>query len=267
MNFTNDLDKDIIVHRMGLYSVKRYSYTKFNYIDAEGKPVKERIFSFILMRGQKWFNETSRNFAESELNTVIETYENILVKMKTERKVELTMEREVRKTFPRKHEFVFNNVTIVAIELPCYYSEGRPYTHGNYFEPTEKMVEFYANGLPYRKKIHAGIDAIIDLEFILENTIKNDLQKNYDKNEFKDTYAAQTTTKLNFNYIPIIYILGYVYELDGKQIEFHDYSWNRFKTTPEVEFSLSKIMSEGKLIGELQGMKAWSALLNKTKFV
>jgi hypothetical protein len=268
MDFLKSLDQDIIVHRIGLYSVKRYKYTQFNWVDQDGKKVTERVFSFILMRGEKWFNDTSLNFYESELDKVIGSYEAIVEKKTQERRVKLSKEREVRKQFPVRHEFKFNNVVVTAIELPCYYYNGIPSRSGSYFEPSEKIVEFYANGFPYLKTAHTKIDTVIDTEFVLENTITNHIQFNYDKNEFTDTYANFYSHKLDFDYIPLTYIIGYVYNIGGKELAFTDYSWGNLETSEgKFELSLTEFMQNAKLVGELQGMSAWSALLNKTKFV
>lgn len=276
MDLTKDLNEEIIVHRMGLYSVKRYAYNEsISYVEHCGSPIKERVFSFILMRGPRWFNSTNLNFKESELNQVIVKYENILSKMTKERKELLTIERAARKLLPRKHEFIFDNVKIVAIEKPCYYTQGIARTHGNYFEPKEKIVELYANGLPYRKEVHTSIDTEINANFILFHTIENYLQRNYSKNNFKDKYVSEETQKFDFSYIPAIALVGYVYEFQGENIKIFNLNRNHYnemiylktQNSDRIELSLYKLMSEAKPIGEIQGHDAFEAFLNKVKFI
>lgn len=273
MNFTRDLDKDIIVHKMGLFSVKRYSYTKMNYVDSEGKTINEPVYSFILMRGQKWFNSTHLNFRESELDNVIPAYEKILSNMQEERRDKLTLERSLRKKFPIKHEFIFENVTIVAIERPCYYWNGIPSTSGSYFEPKEKIVNFYANGKPYRKSVNVNIDTVVDADFVLINTINNEIMHNYSVNKFNESFYKIITKKFDFSYIPLIAIIGYAYELNGEVYEFLNFRYSMgkyvFETQKEDQFdvSLYDLMKQGKPVYELGGFKAWRALLNKAKFV
>ena len=274
MNFLQDLNKDLIVHRMGLYSIKRYAYTKFNYVDADGKTIDEPVYSFILMRGPKWFNSTHMNFRESQLDQVIPAYEKTLADMQQERRERLTMERSIRKQFPVKHEFVFENVTIVAIEKPCYYRNGIPSTSGNYFEPKEKIVEFYANGTPFRSNAHVGICDVVDVDFILNKTIKNDILHHYDKSDFSEKFSKIVTNKLDFPYIPMIAIIGYAYEFKGETYEIYNFRTPFHKNLPyfevqdgqELEVSLGEFMKEAKPVGELQGMKGWKAILNKVNF-
>jgi hypothetical protein len=272
MNFLQDLDNDVIIHKIGLYSVKRYGYTKNNFVDNDGKRINERVFSFILMRGKKWFNSTHLNFRESKLDEVIPAYEKIFLEIQNKRREELTVERSLRKMFPIKHEFIFGNVTVVAIEKNCYYNSGIPSTNGVYFESTEKIVEFYANGKPFRKNICTNIDCIVDVDFVLRNTINNEIKHNYDVNDFNETYYKSNIIKLNFQYIPLLAIIGYCYKFDGKVYEFYNFHYSSkhglvFETQYEnsTKIPLAKFMKGAKPVGELQGAKAWRSLLNKIK--
>lgn len=275
-NYLRDLDQNINIKQMGLYWIRRYKYNPSMegvWVGPDGKRITEPVYSFVLMRGKEWFNQTHFNATEKEFNNVLPTYEKFLEDITKKRREKLTLERQIRKQLPVKHDFIFKNVTITAVESPCYYRQGYPSTRGTYFEPKEKIIDFYANGRPYRSNKVVCIDTIVDTDFILENTITNGILHHYSKETFTRQYVKNNKVKLKYPYTPLIGLIGYVYEFEGNQYEIYDFGTSCFRgvyfkiqNQKELQVSLSKFMSTAKPVAELQGDKQWVSLLNKYKY-
>lgn len=261
MNFLENLDKDVFFPFENRYRLLRCEYIKYNYVE-NGKPITERVFSFGLVHGkEKYNNSTYRNFKESELDTVIDKYKEMLVEIRTERRNKLLRERAERKMFPTLDTYKFDNVTIDVVQE--YEYEGH------------KKYKIYANKMPYRSGYGVvDIDKVIDFNYVLNFILKGVVAKYNVYPLDKATYKRKTSKRIKHAFLPYHFYLGYVIEHEGKQYVVNDvrHSWitdsyefvtNQKENIPLALTDYNKI----KVIGEAQGMEAWVALMNKLKYV
>lgn len=248
-----DLDKDIIIHTDCRYSVKRYAYHKFNYIDNDGKPITEKVYSFILMHGKRWYNDTTLNFKESELGNVLKTYKKLIVQKRSEKRISVLIERAERKLYPKITEIAFSNVVLTAIEEFKYIGK--------------KEVRVYANGMPYRYgTFELNKDEVVDHDFILDCALSKVVAK-YNVNPIKPILKKD---KKKPSFVPYHFYIGYLIELRGMQLEVRNF---RGLFNPVFETNIGSITLEKddykniKVIGELTGINSFSALMNKVKFI
>jgi len=274
--FLENIDKDIFIYSENRFKIKRYAYKKYNWIDSDGKPITERLFSFILYHGNKWFNDTNLNFEESELGeNIIEKYKELILKKKAERKKLFTAERAMRKQFPRHSKWIFNNVTITVVEEMAYvrHSAGRGYPLID-----SKTYTIYANEMPYRYCIDREIEK--DFEFTTEwvlNKIATHYVAQYNVNKLSGEYQTKPVEtilveKFDYDFVPYQFFIGYVVEIEGVHYSIRDFKNRSYFTgfdtdKGEIEVSASKLKElSSKIIGEAAGIEAFVSLKNKFKY-
>lgn len=268
-----DIDKDKYIYRENSYRIKQYAYHAFNYIDENKKPIKERVFSFILMTGTSWDNSTHINLRESEVETVIERFKAIIAEKKAERKRRLTIERSLRKLYPRHLKWQFDNVTITIIENPCYYSNGYASPYGGYFSEDEKHYDIYANEMPFRYGTgRVPLDFEFTTQWVLEN-IANKVVARYNVDKLEvvakrmPPRSVVVVEKFSHNFVPYHFYIGLTVSINGINYNVRNSNGKGFDTDKgDIKVPVTDL---GKLavIGELQGMEVFAALKNKYNYV
>ena len=254
--FTADLDKDIVVLKDHRYTVKRYSYMPMKFVDGEGKVIEERVFSFILCHGRRWFNGTSRNFRESELHRVLPEYRELIEATKRERSELVLKEREERKLFPQQKVIVFKNVTLTAREE---------------FESIGvKTVTIYANGRPYRYgSMELPIDEVVNEALILRVALAK-VVANHNVTFLEDYESGQVLERYTTVFVPYHFYIGFLINLAGEELEIYNFqglTQMRFQTQKGWKDLTVKDFKNIELVGEMRGMKQLGCLMNKYSYV
>lgn len=267
-----DIEKDKFIYRENSYRIKQYAYHNFNYVDEYKKPIKERVFSFILWKGNSWDNSTHLNLKESELHTVLDRYKAIIAEKKAERKHKLTIERSIRKQLPRYLQWRFKNVVITLIESPCYYSQGYVNPYRGFFAEDEKHYDIYANDMPFR---YCSGKVPVDFEFttqwVLEHIAKAVVAK-YNVNKLKDIRKRRhgktvVIEKFNYNFVPYHFYIGYAINFQNELHAIYNVHRKGFETDKgSIDFPIQDLHTID-VVGELDGMQAFVALKNKYNYV
>ncbi len=272
--FLKDLDKDIIIYNENRFRVKRYAYSKTNFVDEKGDTITERVFSFMLEHGKKWYNDTYLHFKESELGeNVIEKYKELIAKKNEERRELFTAERAMRKQFPRHLKFIFNNVTVTVIEDMAYTSYNAGYGSQGYPLIDKKEFTIYANDMPYRGLIRKEIEKDFEFtsEWVLEQMATHYIAKyNVSKlNQHNKPVSEVVIEKFDYDFVPYHFFLGLVVGIKGVQHSIINCCMGKFETDkgelviPANE--LHKLFED--VVGEAGDIHAFTALKNKFKFV
>lgn len=260
MNVLDNLDQDVFLYQENRYRIKRYAYWAFNgWIDENKKPIKERVFSFIVYHGNVWDNSTSTNILESELDSWLPTMQAKIARVRQERREHLTAERAARKLFPKVTALKFNNVTLVAVESLKYY--------GSWADVEKKEVRLYANNRQYRYPPTVPIETEITCDWILEHVTGRVLCQDVEK-----LPAPNTVHTYDRNFVPHQFYINYVVAWDGVQYAIRDFmkgclSDSRFLTDKGDLYIPITELHRIDVIGEVQGIAAMGGLINKLKFM
>lgn len=281
-NFLENINKDVQYHLEGRYFLQRYAYHAFNYIDENKKPIKERVFSFIIFHGKKWDNSTHFNVCESELHTVYDVCSVHLNRIKAERAELVLNERKERKMYPKITTVKFENVTLTAVENLAYTNSS--YSVCGYPLIGEKTVKLYANGKPYRYgefKFEQNFEVTED--WILKQAGRLYVAKHNVCDLSETAYVSNTNIdKKEMKYVPYHFYIGYALKYKNNVYHIYDITYsfpnNDSYITGEREILFETDKKERlfipqadllniEVVGELAGLHAFTALKNKLKYM
>jgi hypothetical protein len=226
-----------------------------------------------MYHGKTWDNSTHTNFRESELHKVADWCKEVIATDRVNRKELFLAEKAERALYPRKTTLKFGNVELTAIETMAY-TDSRHSVSG-YPLIGKKHITVYANGKPYRygMGLEYDKDFLITKDWLIGFAATHYVAQ-YNVNDLNDSstiYVDTVSYKQKGNFVPYHFYIGYVIELNGKQYNVTDAIarsyFTGFRTDKgDIECSPTDLQKI-KVIGEMQGINALSALMAKTKYM